>query len=233
MTATPPSPSPEYCVREGPEDAPVVLFILPLFEEANRMRRTVRLAMRALGASGIASLLPDFPGQNESLVPMVEADLGMWNVALKAVVAEEKRPVVTAAIRGGALIDHDLPSAAQWRLAPVKGSSLLRTMLTARLATDHEAGLSTTRQSLLEQAAQEPLQLAGNLLSSDMVQGLQAAEPAALAKLRTVTLSADVDESDTISGTALWLRAEPDEDADMAQAMANDIADWMRSCGVI
>ena len=50
-----------------------VLLIPPLFEEANRMRRTLVLAMRALSADmGIVpSLLPDLPGQNDSLEPTV------------------------------------------------------------------------------------------------------------------------------------------------------------------
>lgn len=197
------------------------------------MRRTVRLAMRALAGRGIASLLPDLPGQNESLVPVAEADLAMWSGALQTIASSEQRPIVTAAIRGGALIDHDVDAAARWRLAPVKGASLLRTMLTARMASDHEAGLATTRQSLLEQARDKPLQLAGNLLSPLMISGLEVAVPAAMSDLRTVTLGNDAEDQMCIRGTALWLRAEPDEDPDMAEAMAQDIADWMRSCGVI
>jgi hypothetical protein len=50
-------PPAEACLRLGPEDAAArVLFIPPLFEEANRMRRTLVMAMRALAARGIASL---------------------------------------------------------------------------------------------------------------------------------------------------------------------------------
>src|SRR3546814_4854209 len=64
----------EQLFRLSPAGAPrtTVLFVPPLFEEANRTRRTLVLAMRALAAQGFAALLPDLPGQNESLVPLIE-----------------------------------------------------------------------------------------------------------------------------------------------------------------
>jgi len=37
---------------------------------------------------------------------------------------------------------------------------------------------------------------------------------------------------EAIAGTPLWLRAEPGEDAAMAEAMAADIAAWSRTCGI-
>ena len=232
MTAAPFPLSSELIVREGPQHGPAVLFILPLFEEANRMRRTVRLAMRALAERGIGSLLPDLPGQNESLVPTVEASVSLWGEALRYIAEKEQRPIVSAAIRGGALIDYSMLATATWRLAPVKGSALLKLMVTARIAADKEAGTAMTRDALMAEAVAHPIQLTGNWVSPRMVQELGEAVPESRVPLREVQLGS-TDEPNEIVGTPLWLRAEPGEDAAMAKAIAKDIADWMRICGVI
>lgn len=218
----------EQIVRMGPESGAVVLFVPPLFEEANRMRRTLVLTMRALADAGVTSMLPDLPGQNESLVATEAVALNDWRDALGAIVAAEKRSVVIASLRGGCLIDGTANAAAWWRLAPAGGASLLRAMLRARVAGDREAGLATTSEALLAEAASAPILLTGNRLSSAMVMGLQSAEAGNVAPLRSVTLGAD-----GIAGTPLWLRAEPGEDAAMAHAMADDIQGWMAKCGVI
>lgn len=224
----------ELCLRMGPAEEPAaeharMLFVPPLFDEANRMRRTLVLAMRALAARGIASLLPDLPGQNDSLVPTAAADLARWRAALAEVAAAERVPLCIASIRGGALIDDAASAAARWRLVPVAGASLLRTMLRARVASDREAGVASSIDSLLADADRAPLTLAGNSLSPAMVAQLQAAAPAPLTPLRTVTLG---DGPGAIAGSPLWLRAEPGEDAAMADAIAADVADWMRSCAL-
>src|SRR3546814_7955467 len=66
----------EQLFRLSPAGAPrtTVLFVPPLFEEANRTRRTLVLAMRALAAQGFAALLPDLPGPNASLVPLISSE---------------------------------------------------------------------------------------------------------------------------------------------------------------
>ncbi len=221
----------ELCLRTGPEGSGTrVLFVPPLFEESNRMRRTIVLAMRALADAGIAALLPDLPGQNESQIATVHADLLQWRAALAQAVGAEPGPVMIASIRGGSLIDDGAAAAAAWwRLAPVAGASLLRAMLRTRVAGDRELGLSSSSDGLLADAAHAPLLLAGNALSPAMVAQLQAAEPAALSRLRTVVLG---DGADAIAGAPLWLRAEPGEDPAMAQAVARDIMQWMQSCGL-
>src|SRR3546814_11084271 len=60
--------APEHIFRIDPvgTSSATILIVPPLFEEANRTRRTLVLAMRALAAEGFAALLPDLPGQNES-----------------------------------------------------------------------------------------------------------------------------------------------------------------------
>lgn len=204
-----------------------VLIVPPLFEEANRTRRTLVLAMRALAAGGFAALLPDLPGQNESLVPLAEVDLDRWQDALAKVAAEIEGPVVVASVRGGALIDHRVQAAAWWRLAPVGGASLLRTLMRARVTADREAGLASSLESLQEDAKGAPLLLAGNALSPAMIAGLASAEAHPVEPLRSVAIG-----TKGIMGTPLWLRAEPGEDAAMAQAIAADISAWSTTCGI-
>jgi hypothetical protein len=218
----------EQLVRDGPASGPVVLFVLPLFEEANRLRRTVRLAMRALAGRGVGSMLPDLPGQNESLVPTVEATLAGWRAALAGHVAAAERPVLLASIRGGTLID-DVAAAAHWRLAPVRGASLLKTMMRTRIAGDREAGLDTSMAELEAKAMNEALRLAGNVLSPTMVAQLRVAEPVWLEPCRDVALGAG---DNALPGRPLWLQAEPGEDAELAAAIADDITAWMTSCAI-
>ena len=219
----------EHRLHIAPADHPraTILIVPPLFDEANRMRRTLVLAMRALADEGFAALLPDLPGQNESLEPLVAADLTRWQDALAEIAAGIDGPVIIASVRGGGLIDHQAKAAGWWRLAPVGGASLLRTLLRARVTADREDGLASSLESLAEAARTQPLLLAGNLLSPAMVAQLGTADVQPAQPLRTVTLGAG-----GIAGTPLWLRAEPGEDAAMAANIAEDIAAWSGSCGV-
>lgn len=219
----------EQIVRRGPANAPTVLLLPPLFEEANRLRRTLMLTMHALADAGIASLLPDLSGQNESLVATENATLSLWREEAAAVAAREPVALV-ASFRGSCLIDGHI-AAPHWRCAPVSGSSLLKAMLRARIASDAENGVRSDSAQLLAQAQTAPLLLAGNLLSPQMIAELGEAEPQAVTSLRTVKIGSA--SEDAIAGTPLWLRAEPGEDGDMARAMAADIADWMQQCGTI
>lgn len=217
-------------LRHGPIDQDArVLIVPPLFDEANRLRRTLVLTMHALADRGVASLLPDLPGQNESLVPTGAVDLDQWRCAVAAIVAAEPGPIMIASLRGGALIDDRAAAAGWWRLAPVPGATLLRTMLRARVASDREAGINCSIDGLIGEAGHSPLLLAGNLLSPAMVEQLQAAVPVETDPLCTVVLGT---EASNVAGTPLWLRAEPDEDAAMAAAMAESIIGWMSACGL-
>ncbi|MDP3781988.1 MAG: hypothetical protein Q8Q79_03625 [Sphingopyxis sp.] len=223
----------EHCFRITPTGTPraTILIVPPLFEEANRTRRTLVLAMRALAADGFAALLPDLPGQNESLVPLETVDLASWQNALAEAAATIDGPQIIASLRGGALIDHHPKAAAWWRLAPVGGASLLRTLMRARVAADREGGVTSSLDGLQAEAATAPLLLAGNRLSPAMIAQLGSAETQPVARLRTVTLGSGAD-ADAIAGTPLWLRAEPGEDAAMAKAIAADIAAWSTACGI-
>jgi pimeloyl-ACP methyl ester carboxylesterase len=219
----------EHRLRIDPAGTPraTILIVPPLFEEANRTRRTLVLAMRALAAEGFAAVLPDLPGQNESLVPLVEADLDRWQDALAEVVSVIDGPTIIASFRGGALIDHKAKAGAWWRLAPVGGASLLRTLMRARVSADREAGVASSLEGLQDDAKTAPLLLAGNRLSPAMIAQLGTSEAQAVEPLRSVGLGAD-----GIAGTPLWLRAEPGEDAAMAAAIAADISAWSKTCGI-
>lgn len=219
----------EHRLRIDPAGAPraTVLIVPPLFDEANRLRRTLVLAMRALAAEGFTAMLPDLPGQNESLVALESVDLAQWQEALTEVAASVDGPVIVASVRGGALIDHRAKAAGWWRLAPVGGASLLRTMMRARVTADREVGIESSLDSLQVAAETTPLLLAGNALSPAMVAQLGRAEAQPVEPLRNIGLGAE-----GIAGTPLWLRAEPGEDAAMAAAIATDISAWSQTCGI-
>lgn len=219
----------EHQLRIDPVGVPraTIVLVPPLFEEANRTRRTLVLAMRALAADGFAALLPDLPGQNESLVPLVDVDLERWQGAIAAVTRKIDGPVIVASVRGGALIDHRANAAVWWRLAPVGGASLLRTLMRARVSADREAGIASSLESLQAAAQTAPLLLAGNALSSAMIAALGTAEVQPVEPLRSIVLG-----DGGVAGTPLWLRAEPGEDAVMAHAIAADIVAWGRACGI-
>src|SRR3546814_19089219 len=98
--------APEHIFRIDPvgTSSATILIVPPLFEEANRARRTLVLAMRALAAEGFAALLPDLPGQNESQVPLIEADLTRWPGAIADAAGGVDGPVIVASLAGWALV---------------------------------------------------------------------------------------------------------------------------------
>lgn len=188
------------------------------------MRRTLVLTMRALSRLGTASLLPDLPGQNDSLTVTEDVTLADWRSALAAIAQAEGRPVVVASWRGGSLLDDAVTDAAGWwRMAPVPGASIVKAMIRTRIAGDKEAGRQSSAEAVRASAARAPVELAGNLLSAAMLDALETAIPAPIEPLRQV-MPAD------LNGSALWLRAEPGEDAAMAEAMAVDIHSWAATC---
>lgn len=206
----------------GESDKRCVLIVPPLFDEMNRVRRMLVQTMRELAGRGISSVLPDLPGTNESRASLVEQDLVTWRAAVSAAVAQIGATHI-ASLRGGALIDDGV-SVPQWRLAPVKGSTLLKAMLRTRIAGDKEAGIVSTSEQLMASAQHAPLELAGNIIGAAMLASLEKAEPVITGAVREVALS-DVD------GSALWLRAEPQDDPAMSAAIAADLDRWSALCG--
>jgi pimeloyl-ACP methyl ester carboxylesterase len=209
----------EAMLRFGPEGGPAVLMLPPLFEEANRTRFFLVELMRGLAGHGIASILPDLPGTNDSPVATVDARFADWEAAIAALPA----PRTTVSLRGGALLDTVATTDRHWRFAPETGARLLRDMVRSTAMT------SSLKAGEIETAAHTtPTALAGNLIHPELFVALGASVPANKGSIRTVRLEDDAGEADArVAGTPLWRRAEPDHDAALAGALVADIATWL------
>jgi hypothetical protein len=218
----------EYCLRAGSDQNSWILLVPPLFDEMNRARRMLADVMRFLDQQHVGSILPDLPGTNESRFPSEKVDLNVWREALTCCLEQFGQPAAIAAFRGGCLIDNIEKTTKTWRLAPVKGQNLLRTLMRTRIASDKEEGKQTTLAGLTEQAQGQLLNLAGNQISQNLFSDLQSAQLPDSENLRTVRLDGDSKPSDrNIPGSPLWLRVEPDSDEKLSAAIANDLVSWI------
>ncbi|MGB5078060.1 MAG: hypothetical protein WBO17_11325 [Sphingorhabdus sp.] len=217
----------EACLCLGNEEAPRRILVVPaLFDEMNRVRSVVVGAMRQLAEHGVMTLLPDLPGCNESLADISTQSLDSWREAVTAAGSQFQASHV-ASIRGGTLVADRL-ALPQWRLASVKGSSLLKTMLRTRIAADKEAGKNNSVESLMAEARMQPVELSGYRLGAAM-----------LAALETAIANPDIDaqeivlgqEPGMLCGTPIWLRAEPKDDPAMSAALAFELDRWSATCG--
>lgn len=216
----------EAMLRFGPPVGPVVLFAPPLFEEANRTRALLLSMARALADLSLASMIPDLPGTNESLIETEEATLSEWQAAfaVAAVSASRHGQVHIAAVRGGALLDKLASARSRWYLAPAAGESLVRDLMRAR-----QIALATSGAHQSED--DDPIELAGNLVSQQMIAELRAASPLNPKLLRTIRLEDDPMPADRyVDGVPLWRRSEPGNDAVLAALLAADIEAWVRKC---
>lgn len=205
----------EAMIRFGPDRGPIVVMALPLLEEANRTRTFAVTMLRALATKGIAAVLPDLPGTGESERPTSSLDLDDIQAAygaLLASLAKNDRPVVSVAIRSGALLDLPDRVAARWLFAPQDGADLLREW-------DRIAGAGTMDGLI-----------AGNIVP-DRFRDQLARHSATIAGARVVRLSTDPRPADRkIDAAPLWRRSEPGNDPNLAQILADDIADWIATC---
>ncbi len=201
----------------GPDGKNPIVVLAPLFEEANRLRHFIVEMMRMLATEGIATCLPDLPGQGDSMVPSEDARVADWHEAIAAL-----SPRATIAFRGGALLDAHAVD--RWRFAPETGARLLRDMVRSTALTSGEkAG------ELAARAAHETVMLAGNALSPELYATLERAVPEAVA--RTLRLDDDAGEADArVAGSPLWRRAEPGDDATLRALLVADIVAWNASC---
>ena len=258
----------EAMLRFGPATGPVVVLALPPFEEANRTRTLMVSVLRRLADVGIGGVLPDLPGQGESLAATEDATLADWRTAFAACVATLPQPRFTASIRAGALLDGEADVQARWSLSPQTGAELLRELhRTARSAGKPEgAGASRdaqptsahnripaqagiqgqAEQRLSEQrhprllpaqehgdgvregAAGAAVEIAGNRIGLRLLDALAGADIGP--PDRIVRLESDARAADRrLPYPPPWRRAEPDADPALAQALAADIADWVRT----
>lgn len=206
----------EAMLRLGPDEGPVVIVALPLFEEANRTRTFAVAIMRALAERGIASVLPDLPGTNESLVATEDATLEVWRAAF-ATAASAAGARHGVAIRSGALLDVSADLASRWHFAPQPGAML-------------ERELDRVRQAGGGAGDGDVVEIAGNRLSSTLLGQLGAASLSD-ERIRTIRLAQDAQPADRkIEGAPLWRRAEPDNDVALADTLTKDIEEWVRTC---
>ncbi|MEO5597624.1 MAG: hypothetical protein ABIQ66_03300 [Novosphingobium sp.] len=204
---------PEYALRFDVGRRRRLLIVPALFDEANRMRRLTVEVMRRLDLAGIDCMLPDLPGCNESRQALESVTLETWSSAMVAAARHFAASHVLT-IRGGALLaPQSLPG---WRFAPVGGAVILRQMLRMRILASREAGIEETQRGLLAKGRSDGLELAGYRLSAAMIASLENAEPPAT--------SQSIFGQDLLGGSALWLRAEPDEDRTQADALAAILA---------
>lgn len=193
-----------------------VLIVPALFDKANRMRRMLLDAMRHLDAAGIDSFLPDLPGCNESLQPFQAQSLHAWRAAMRQAAQHFKANHVLA-IRGGTLVfPHTLPG---WVLEPVKGATILRQLLRARVIAARESGRNEDIASLLETGRAEGLELAGYRCGAALIAGLESAVPLVEGQ-RLISQS-------ELGGSGLWLRAEPGPAPEQSSALARIIVDGL------
>ena len=208
---------PEYALAFEPSGPHRLLMIPALFDEANRLRRFTVETMRLLAEAGIACVLPDLPGCNESLQDLAIQTPDGWAHALAACVAHFQ-PTHVLGLRGGCLFTPSgLPAL---HFAPIKGASILRQMLRARILSTREAGREETREELETMARTHGIALAGYTLGAAFVQAFESMEP----PLATCTIT-----QGELGGSGLWLRAEPSEDTGQAVALAQRIQSALES----
>lgn len=216
----------EALLRFGPDTGPVVVAALPLFEEANRTRAFVVTILRALAARGIGSVLPDLPGQGESLVPLESVRLDDMRTAFAAAASAAGAGSVGLTVRSGALLDPAAVLAGRWRLTPQDGGGLLRELRRLK-----QSGLERGERLADDWQQRAPVEIGGNLLSPDFLADFGSAVPFNGGPVRTVRLHSDAQPADRrLSGRPLWRSAEPDNDPALAEVLADDIAHWVRTC---
>ena len=203
----------ELAIGLGPSGASRLLVLPAWFDESNKLRHFTIEIMRKLAEAGIASVLPDLPGCNESAASLSAQDLEGWREAAKQA-ASQLQCSHMLTIRAGANIAPDLPG---FSYAPLAGKSALRALLRARTISAKEAGREEKAADLLELGKAEGIELAGYQLGARMISQL------ADANLPSDSSLLEIKQAE-IGGGGLWLRMEPDHDAAQAEALAKRIA---------
>jgi hypothetical protein len=231
----------EAMLRFGPDQGPLVAVALPLFEDANRVRGFAVAICRALAARGVATILPDLPGQGESLVLLERCSIldiaDGFDCATKEAWNANRR-LYGVALRSGALLDKLALLNGRWHFAPQDGPSLLRDLKRIKQALQPHIRLSDTDWYFDPQTPADhpdpPVEIAGNRISTALLTDLSVYAPWTPADggpLRIVRLDSDPAPADRhVPGAALWRRAEPGNDITLARLLADDIADWIATC---
>ena len=209
-------------LRFGPDAGPIAILALPLFEEASRVRALAVALCRSLAERGVASAVPDVPGQGESVVAVQDASLADMRSAFATAVvsAGADRFAYVVAIRSGVLVATTASVRGEWSLAPEDGPALRR-----QLDRIH-------RTVARPDETADYVEIAGNRISRTLLAALD--EPAGASSAthhRVVRLDGDPGAADRhLAGPPLWRRAEPGNDAALAARLAEDIAGWISAC---
>lgn len=220
----------EAMLRFGPAAGPVVVAALPLFEEANRTRTFAVALLRLLADRGIASVLPDAPGQGESVASLTALTLPAIAHACAAItdrMTGEGRRTYALGIRSGALLDVDAQHAGRWHLSPQTGDDLLRDLHRVWRAAGHRGDPDAMMRGAHD------VEIAGNSLPPALLRSFTAAVPLDRhdRSRRIVRLAGDPRAANrTIDAAPLWRRAEPGQDLALAATLADDIAGWIALC---
>lgn len=197
----------------------ILLILLPLFEDSNRLRKPVIDAMHMLSTRGIGCALPDLPGCGESLFGADALTLNQLREAAIAVAGEmacNDKALFVASFRSACLFDIIPGARGLWRLAPENGDKLIRTLLRTG-----DGRLDDPRHRFV----------AGQYLPSAFVDELSAATVDSNLVPRVVRLASDRADADfKFEGSPLWRRSEPSEDIPFSQHIADDISHWIETC---
>lgn len=204
----------ELALLALPDSGKRVLFVPPLFGEANKMRRFTVQAMHALAELGVGSVLPDLPGTNESLKPLSEQTISNWRDAVQSAAQHFKATHIVTVRSGAVCAPAGLPILSY---APQSGANLMRGMLRLHMISEREAGRETTSEQLDQKARESGLWIAGYDISPSLFTGLLEAQQCEAA----ITL-----QGGDLGGPGLWLRAEPSEAPEQSQRFADLIAEW-------
>ena len=196
-----------------------LLILPPLFDEMNKLRRTLVMAMRALAERGYTSVLPDLPGLNESQTPLSQCRLSDWQKAMRQAATECGASHV-GGLRSACLLDDGIKHLPRWRYAPVAGERVATQMIRAQLAGDKATGINASRADYELAAPEASLNIGGYHLSAALLNDVRLTTPSALTGDEDVSLDAGL-------GPALWLRAEPGENAELANALTDSWAKWI------
>lgn len=191
-----------------------LLVLPPLFEEANRLRRQLREVMRLLSLRGIASVLPDLPGCNESRAPLGKQTLAGWRTAAEAAAWHFGATHVLAVRTCAAIAPTELQG---WLYAPQAPARALTSLARAQSLSEAETGGGRQPAEIIAETREHGGLVAGWTLSGEMVRELEQGTEVKTGDLVVV-------DHEEIGGSPLWLRAEIGEDTDQAQALADLLA---------
>ena len=221
----------ERLVRIGGE-GPAILFLAPLFEEANRTRHFMIEMMRGIATRGFSCFLPDLPGTLESGTAFATLIRDDWKGSIAAAAGAIGGPLLTVALRGGCLLDGAASPSARWRLAPQDGATLARELVRIRMAAAREDGLVVTAAELGAELGSTEFIVAGYPISAELGDAIKGFVIESSYSVRTLRLEGDIQPADArIAAQPLWRRSEPDHDPVFCQMLVDDISDWAASCG--